>query len=383
MAVASPQVAIVGAGIAGLATAWRLRMRGIGVVVLERESEASLCAVASRAAGGMLAPSAEVQFEEMGLYHFAAESLRQWPRFADELERAAGLSVGYHDDGTLLVAVDRDDAEALRRLFRFQQEQGLNVSWLSTGEALDLEPFLSPRIAGAIHSPDDHQVDNRAVVEALIETLAADEAAELRFGSEVGSIESGSDSPTTVLADGTRIQTRVVVLAAGAWARSVAGIDPPIPMRPVKGQILGLRMVPPFGLRHVVRTLRGYLVPKASGTLMVGATAEEMGFDDRVTAGAAYRLLENAVEAVPGVEELELEGVWAGFRPAARDHQPMLGFTNLPGVAVAGGLYRHGILLAPIAAEEVAADVASYLANRTETSSLIAPFSPTRFAPST
>lgn len=368
-------VVVVGAGIVGMGVAWRLAEHGHRVLVLERERAGG---GASRAAAGMLAPAAEVQFEELDLYRLGRESLRRWPAFARALEAASGRAVGYRDEGTLVVAVDRDDAEALRRLYRFQREQGVPVAWLSAAEALELEPFLSPRIAGAVHAPEDHQVDNRAVGEALRAVLQRAEGVVLREGVEVVAVEPDAARPAVRTAGGERLEARAVVLAAGAWLRDLAGLPAPVPVRPVKGQMLALAMAEPFALRHVVRTPRAYLVPKADGRLVVGATAEEMGFDTTVTAGGVYRLLEGAVEAVPGVEELALVDTWAGLRPAARDHLPLLGFGAAPGVALAAGHYRHGILLAPVTADEVARDVAAYLAGRAETSPWTAPFAPTR-----
>jgi glycine oxidase len=191
-------------------------------------------------------------------------------------------------------------------------------------------------------------------------------------------------APQVVLANGIRIGAQVVVLAAGAWTREIAGLEPRPPVRPVKGQALALRRTAPFDLRHVVRGADAYLVPKPDGRLVVGATSEEQGFDVRVTAGALYRLLEGAVAVVPGVEELEVVETWAGLRPASRDHAPLLGFGKMPGVAFAGGHYRHGVLLTPITADEIAAAVDARLhgsaAPARETSTLMGPFSPDRFA---
>jgi glycine oxidase len=371
------RVLVVGGGIAGLATAWQLALLGIETRVLERGPTTGAAGAASRAAGGMLAPSAEVKFEEMGLYHFAAESLRRWPRFAETLEDASGVPVGYRTEGTLVVAVDRDDAEALRRLYRFQREQGLAVDWLAPAEALDAEPFLSPRLAGAVRAAGDHQVDNRAVMDALLAALRSSGASDFVPGAEVVAVEPDEAHPAVRLASGERLEGACVVLAAGAWVRAISGLEPPLPVRPVKGQMVSLAIEPPFALRHVVRTLRGYIVPKADGRLVIGATAEEMGFDHRVTGGGAYRLLEAAVEAVPGIEELPLVETWAGLRPAARDHLPLLG-EAAPGVVAAAGLFRHGILLAPIAAQELAQEIAARLAGRAETSPWLAPFSPAR-----
>lgn len=366
-------VAIVGGGIIGMALAWRLAERGRSVTVVERGRAGR---GASWAAGGMLASAAEVQFEEAEIYRFGRESLRRWPAFARALEAASGHDVGYRDEGTLVVADDRDAAEALQRLFRFQQAHDVPVTWLTAREALEIEPFLSPKLAAAVFSPEDHQVDNRAAVEALRSVLIEHPNATLREGVAVRAVEPG-ERPAAVTDDGERVEAHVVVLAAGAWSRGIEGIEP-VPVRPLKGQMLALQMARPFDLRHVVRSPHAYLVPKADGRLVIGATSEEMGFDTAVTGGGLYRLLEGAVEAVPGVEELAFVEAWAGLRPASRDHAPLLGESGAPGVVLATGHYRHGILFAPLTADELALEIDARLRDGGETSDWLAPFSPQR-----
>ena len=370
------EVVVVGGGIVGLAVAWRLAQRGHTVSVFE---QGELGRGASWAAAGMLAPTAELGFEELDLYRLGRESLHRWPAFARELEAASGQSVGYEATGTLVVADDRDSTEALRRLHRFQQEQQAAATWLAGFEALDREPFLAPGLPAAIFSPEDHQVDPRAVVQALAHVLRAHKAVAVHEQATVRAIEFDAKAPMVVLDDGTRIAARIIVLAAGAWVRQIGGLEPAPPVRPIKGQALALRMAEPFALRHVVRGPDAYLVPKADGRLIIGATSEEQGCDTRVTAGALYRLLEGAVAVVPGVEELEVIETWAGLRPASRDHAPLLGFGAMPGVAFATGHYRHGVLLTPVTADEVANVVEARLMGPTETSAWLAPFSPDRF----
>jgi len=371
-------VAVVGGGIVGLGVAWRLLAAGRSVRVFDQGAAGR---GATWAAGGMLAPAAEIGFEELELYRLSRESLTRWPLFGLELEAASGMGVGYDATGTLVVADDRDAAGALRRLYSFQQEQGVPVTWLTTDEALDREPLLSPRIAGAIWSPEDHQVDNRAVARALVAVVKGKEA--LQEHTPVLSVEPAAEpgSPAAiVLKGGERVTARVVVMAAGAWTGGVGGLEPRPPIRPVKGQLLALRMEAPLVLRHVIRTPRAYLAPKSDGRLVVGATSEDVGFDTRVTAGGLYRVLDGAVRVVPAVEELEVLETWAGLRPAARDHAPLVG-RAAPGVWLATGHYRHGILLAPVTADEVAREVGAALDGRDETSPHLAPFSPARLFP--
>ena len=372
-----PEVIVVGAGVAGLGVAWQLAERGRRVRVLDAGRAGR---GASWAAAGMLAPSAEVGFQELDLYALGTESLRRWRAFAAALEAASGLDVGYRDEGTLVVADDRDSARALRRLFAFQTEAGAPVEWLSGDQAADLEPLLSPRLPAAVLSPNDHQVDNRAVVQALVRAVRAARG-ELVEHAEVASVTPDAETPSVTLADGTRQSARAVVLAAGAWSPGLAGLAPGPPVRGVKGQALALRQDPERGLdlRYVVRGPDAYLVPKADGRLVVGATTEEGVPDRQVTAGGVYRLLEGAVAVVPGVEEMGWVEAWAAHRPAARDHAPLLGRSAHPGVFYATGHYRHGLLLAPVTAQEVAAEVDRALDGRPETAPVLAPFSPLRF----
>jgi len=368
-------VLIVGGGTIGLSIGWQIARAGRAVEVFDR---AEAGRGASWLAAGMLAPDAELQFEELDLYAFNRESLDRWPQFAEELEADSGQSVDYRDEGTLIVADDRDSAEALRRLFEFQQEHDLNVDWLTGEEAREIEPFLAPRLSAAIHAPFDHQVDNRKVVEALKAALQQN-GGTLREHTPVEQILPDDEAPAVVLDDGTRVEGSAIVLAAGAWSRGVEGLarDVRPPIRPVKGQMLQLQMELPFDLQHVVRGPDAYLAPKSNGRLLVGATSEEMGFDTRVTAGGLYDVLEGGWEVVPGIYDLPVTETWAGLRPASRDHAPLIGHADAPGVIFATGHYRHGILLTPITAQEVA-----HLLLTGETSTWIEPFSPRRFTQS-
>ena len=371
-----PDVVVVGAGLAGLGVAWRLAQRGRRVVVLEA-GEAGRGA--SWAAAGMLAPSAEIGFEELDLYALGQESLRRWPGFARELAETSGIDPGYRDAGTLVVADDRDSARALRRLFAFQTEHGVPVEWLTGDDAAEMEPLLSPRLPAAIFSPDDHQVDPRALVQALRQS-AERAGVGVRERCRVRHLELEGESVRVVAETGEPLAPAAVVLAAGVWSREIGGVEPELPVRRVKGQALALRLEPDRGLdlTHVVRGPDAYLVPRWDGRLVVGATSEDGVSDGRVTAGGVYRLLEGAVRVVPAVEEMELVETWASHRPAARDHAPLLGRVA-PGVFAATGHYRHGVLLAPVTADEVAAEVDRALDSAPETAPVLAPFSPLRF----
>jgi glycine oxidase len=369
---AETKIIIIGAGAVGLSIGWRLARRGAGVVIFERGAAGR---ATSWLAAGMLAPDAEIGFEELELYRLNRESARRWPAFVEDLESDSGMPVDFRTEGTLIVADDRDAAEALRRRYQFMREMGLTVEWLTGAEALEIEPFIAPHLAAAVHSPRDYQVDNRLFVDALAEAFRG-KGGELREHRPVRSIEPDAERPHVVLEDGERIAGSAVIVAAGAWSRTIEGLRarerPPI--RPVKGQMLELLIERPFDLRHVVRGPNAYLAPKSNGRLLVGATSEEMGFDERVTAGGLYHLLEHAWEIVPGIYDLPVVDSWAGLRPASRDHLPIIGYGEAPGVVMATGFYRHGILLTPVTSDEIAR-----LLLEQETSDWIEPFSPRRF----
>lgn len=357
----------------GLGVAWRLARAGRKVLVLERHTPGS---GASRAAAGMLAPIAELEFHEHELQAFALASQRRWPSFVQELEADAEFSVEYETTGTLMVAWDRDEAEALERHFRYQQELGFGVEWLSGRGLRRIEPMLSPRLVGGIHCPEDVQVSNRCLVEALARAARA-RGVEIRTGVDVERVQIVDGEATgVVLADGTQIDADEVVIAGGAWSRKLqlSGLLE-LPIRPVKGQMLGLQMDVRFPLiRHVIRRQGVYLVPKADGTLVVGATSEEMGFDARTTAFGMRTLLEGAWEILPGIDELPIKETWTGFRPASRDNAPLLGRTSIPRLSVITGNYRNGIQQSPLSID---AATASILGEAMPEEAL--PFHPMRF----
>jgi glycine oxidase len=322
----------------------------------------------------MLAPVTEAHYGEEELLRLNVTSLEMYPSFVAELERETGLDVGYRPCGTLLVARDNDDKAALSEVFAFQQRLGLDVRRLRSAEMRELEPALAPSVRGGIEVRGDHQVDNRALVRALLAACTArgvhfERARVARVLSEGGRVQILSD-------DGARIEADTVVVAAGASAGSIEGMSP-LPVRPVKGQLLHLRAVGGVALlEHNIRGLDVYMVARPDGRLVVGATVEERGFDDRPTAGAVHDLLRFAYELVPGITEMEMVEIVVGHRPGTPDNAPLLGPSSVPNVIVATGHYRNGVLLLPVTADAIARLVVTG-----ETPDEIAAFSPARFAP--
>lgn len=350
----STDVVVIGAGVVGLGIAWRLAQRGARVTVFDKNAAGQ---GASHAAAGMLAACAEAEPGEEALVALGRASQRMWPAFAAELRDATGIDVELREEGTLIVALTADDQARLMHDLAFQKGLGLPLDWISAAEARRREPHLGPRLAGAIVSPEDHQVDNRKLAAAL---RAAAEAAGVlvRERTAVARILVAEDRAAgVVLADGSHLAAGAVVLAAGAWSRQIEGIAPEVlpPVRPIKGQMVALRMDAAAPLiRHVVWGPNIYMVPRNDGRLILGATVEEKGFDKALTAGGVLSLLEAAWRVVPAIEELPVDEMWVGHRPGSRDDAPILGPAPIRGLVYATGHHRNGILLAPITADAVA-----------------------------
>jgi glycine oxidase len=349
----APRVAIIGAGVVGLGIAWRLAAHAT-VTVFERGKAGG---GASHAAAGMLAACCEAEPGEETLIALGRDSQARWPAFADELQRASGVDVGLRREGTLVLALTADDQATIAHHLEFQRRLNLPLEWLSPAATRAREPRLAGKIAGALFSPEDHQVDNRKLVQALrIAAEAADVTIHEHRPVKEIVVQSGQ-ARGVALEDGSVHPADIVVLAAGAWSRTIGGLPPDRrpPVRPVKGQMLSLRMdaVAPL-LTHVLWAPGVYLVPRRDGRLIVGGTVEEKGFDDTITAGGMLTLLEAAWRAVPAVEELPIDEIWVGHRPGSRDDAPILGPGPLDGLFYATGHHRNGILLAPVTADAMA-----------------------------
>jgi glycine oxidase len=345
-------IAVIGGGVIGLAIGWRLASTGFAVTVFDRGDAGR---GASWAAAGMLAPVSEAEPEEEALIQLALAAHAMWPAFAEELTAKSGVAIDYWPCGGLHVALNRDEVERLRFLQDFLARLQLDARWLSGTEARSQLPHLSPDTKAALLSPTDHQVDNRKLVAALRAVFLA-AGGSLREHAEVTELDLAAGRVAGILAGGRRYPADIVVLAAGAWS----GTTETLPVlqrpavRPVKGQMLSVRMdIPLTG--HILWRDGRYLVPRRDGRLLIGATVEERGFDDRLTAGGLFQLLEQARELLPGIDDLPIEESWSGLRPASRDDAPILGPSGVPGGLVyATGHYRHGILLTPITAAAIA-----------------------------
>ncbi len=354
-------VVVAGGGVIGTAIAWRAASAGLDVVVVDPECGDA----ASLVAAGMLAPVSESLFGEDALLRLNLLAAQRFPSFTAELEEATGHNVGLRREGTLAVAYDPGDHAALMRLTAFRRSAGLDAEELDSQACRRLEPFLAPDVRGGVLFAGDWSVDNRRYAAGLRKAMRAAGARTVR--DRVVRVRArGGRACGVRLADGSAlgaVDCATVVVAAGCWSGGVAGLPEAMrgAVRPVKGQLLRLRIpagMPPV-ISHTVRAMvRGadvYVVPRADGEMIVGATCEERGSDRTVTAGAVHDLLHDAMSVLPVTSELILAEACAGLRPGTVDNGPVVGTTGLDGLLVATGHYRNGILLSPVTADAAVA----------------------------
>jgi glycine oxidase len=354
----SADVIVVGGGVIGMSVAWAAGHTGRSVVLVDPDTREA----ASLVAAGMLAPVTEVAFGEEALLRLNLLAATRFPSFVDGLEHLTGNDVGLRRDGTLTVAYDAGDRAAVARLTDLRRSYGLAADELDPRECRRLEPMLSPDVRGGAFAADDWSVDNRRLLAAVRRAL--DKTGVHTTTGRVTRIDAtGEHVRGVTLDDGSVLTGDAVVLAAGAWSATIEGAPELLShtLRPVKGQLLRLRAPEGFPLpvRHTLRaTVRGYdvyLVPRADGELVVGATSEERGFDRTVTANAMHDLLRDAITLVPAVGELVVTETCVGLRPATRDNMPLVSATDVKGLIVATGHYRNGILLSAITSDAVLA----------------------------
>lgn len=372
----SSSVVIAGAGIIGLATAWRLLRQGFDVTVLDAEPVSG----ATFAAAGMLAPVAEVVWDQPTLYPLMVESGKLYRDFAQNIAEESGHDVGYIENSTFVCAGDAADRQTLSELVELQHDMGMEINRITATEARRAEPALGPGCVGAVDIPGDHQVNPRLLAEALLSILGdrviRTRAQEVIYASDRAIGLRGADG-NDYLAD-------EVVLAAGLNTADITGLPENLnlPLRPVYGDVLRLR-VPERLQPLVTRTIRGvvqgrpvYIVPRADGTVVLGATSRE---DDLtgVSAEGVHQLLRDAYRLVPGILDCEIYEMTARARPGSPDDVPMIGRVA-PGLTVSTGYFRHGILLTAIGSK-LTADVVAGRENDNDPA-LLSAVNPFRFS---
>lgn len=371
---------VIGGGIIGLATCFEFQDAGFEVTLIDPDPISG----ATHHAGGMLAPTAEVQYQQQELVPLMKESAQLYPDLIQRVARHTDHPTGYRTEGTLLIGADRADAQHLTELIAYIKAEELDIEALSTRQARQMEPALSPRIAKAAAVEGDHQLDPRLFARALFDAVLARGAQHVR--DTVTSITDSATHQTVTLRSGAHIEvdsSDVIVLAAGLGAAEITGwfeSEHPLQLRPVYGDVLRVRV--PESLQPLTtRVIRGfvedrpiYVIPRADGTVTIGATSREDQPHPR--ASAIHDLLRDAIRVVPGLEETEFLEATCGTRPGTPDDLPYLGQVH-DNLIVSTGYFRHGILLAALGAR-----TAVQLATGQQTSSAIAACDPFRHATS-
>jgi len=359
-------VAIVGGGVIGLLTAYRLAQSGATVTLFERDQPGQ---EASAAALGVLNPKAT---DSMPAAYTALEwaSLQLYPALAAELRAATGLDVGLRNGGVLWAIGAAAEHAALDAWLDWQRTAGIPVAPLTAAQARELEPALNADTRAAVHFCAAQHVDNVLLCRAL--ALAARQVGvQIRSGEPVVDIRVDGTRITGVQLSGGVHDCAAVILAAGSWSGGIPGLH--IPVRPMKGQALAVRAN--VVIQHAIQRVDTYVVPRRDGRILIGATVEEAGFDTRVTVEAMQTLLAAGVQAVPALCDATIVDMWAGLRPRAGDDLPIIGpVAACEGLYLATGHFRNGILLAPITAQLMG----EWLAGETPSVD-VGRFSPDRF----
>ncbi|MEM8676326.1 MAG: glycine oxidase ThiO [Cyanobacteria bacterium P01_G01_bin.67] len=334
---AARDILIIGGGVIGLAIAVELRRQGAKVTVVSKD----FMQAASHAAAGMLAPMAE-KLASPPLLELCLRSRWLYPEWTQKLEELTGVETDYLSCG-ILAPVFNQPSQIL---------DTPQTTWLDR-ESLELyQPGLGDRVVGAWWYPEDGQVDNRCLMRSLLQA-AQTLGVEIKEGVGVKAIQQKQGAVNGVLTDIGLLTAQHYVLAAGSWSSQLM----PLPVSPVKGQMLSLRMPQklhqPFPLQRVLYGDGVYLVPRQDGRLIVGATAESVNWTPFNTPQGIQSLLAKTIELYPAAAEWQIEEFWWGFRPGTPDELPIIGRSACENLFLATGHYRNGILLAPITASVI------------------------------
>lgn len=346
-------VLIIGGGVIGLSIAREMHKSGVGQITVADKGRAGR--EASWAAAGMLAPQAEADRID-DFYRFCSESRDLYPEFAEELKGETGVDIELDRSGTLYLALtDHDVGETFRR-FEWQRTAGLDVERLNDAECRSFEPAVSDGIREGLFFPNDWQVENRKLLAALIEFARLNSVEIIENAAVKNLIADGRRIVGAESVDGKTISAGHVILATGAWTSliKIGEVSLPVEVKPIRGQMICFKQSE-RRFRRVVYSPRGYIVPRADGRILAGATVEDAGFDTATTDEGIDALRKAALEIAPSLANLGIAEKWAGLRPFAADGLPVIGrLSQAENLYVATAHYRNGILLAPLTAKLVA-----------------------------
>lgn len=340
-------VIVVGGGIIGCAVARELAARGARVRLIEGRT---VGAGATQASAGILAPYIEGH-ERGPLFDLTLRSLAMYDDFIARTLEESAVDVEYRRCGSLEIAADDEAADAFRRVATAASD---GLQWLNALDARRLEPSLPGSIGGALLAPTHGYVAASSLTESLI-WAALRHGAELETGRHVRAIQRQHDALAVIADDGATWTAPHVVIASGSWASQLDTLDTAaLAVRPIRGQLLQLIWKGP-PLSHVIWGKNCYVVPWKDGRVLVGATIEDVGFDERTTAAGVRDLLDAVCELLPDAWGATFLDARAGLRPATPDALPIIGpSSTVEGLVYATGHFRNGVLLAPLTATIVA-----------------------------
>jgi glycine oxidase len=338
-------VAIIGGGIIGASIAFELAAEKLDIVVLDRQQPGR---EASWAAAGMLSPGPD-SLEALPLVPLAKESMRLYPAFVEAIEEISQKSTGFARHGTLEIFTAHDAESEREKMVAQHRALGLAIEPVSIDAARKSEPSLGHTMRAAAWLPQEATIDPRLLTEAV---LAAAESRGVRVQSDsaVTSVVLDGNRCTGIVANGTTISAKCVVVAAGCFSSGIDWLARYAPTRPVRGQMLALRAKSQI-LTRTLRSSNGYLVPRPDGRIVAGSTLEDAGFEKHLTPAGIQKIISGLLELVPALANAQLTDAWAGLRPGSPDNLPILGPTDVRGLFIATGHYRNGILLAPATAK--------------------------------
>ena len=344
-------IIVIGAGVVGCAVACELARRGASVRMLDDRPPGM---GATQASAGMLAPFTESKDRLDAFLELAVRSLDLYDGFVASVTSAAGATIGYQRTGTLEVATSREHMADLEDLAGRLKGRGVALRLLDARAARAEEPHLSADVAGGLFI-EPHGFVNAAELTRALAQAARCHGAVAIDGARARRISRGPGGIVVETTAGGPFSADAVVLAAGSWSAQleIEGVARP-PVRPVRGQLLHLAWRG-TNLRRVLWGERCYMVPWPDGTLLVGATMEEVGFDERTTVAGVQGLLDAACALVPGAAAAGVLSARVGLRPGSPDAMPIVGPSRvMDGLFYATGHFRNGVLLAPVTAQLVA-----------------------------
>jgi len=345
----STDAIVVGGGVIGCTIAWRLAQQGLKVRLFER---GKVGGEASRAAAGMLSPQAESQ-SKGPFFDLCLKSRLMYREFADELSDVSGIDVEYNDSGTLFVVLSGEDDEETTRWAAWQTEAGLPLQPFSEDDLRRIEPAVTESAIRAIFLPEEHQVENRRLMDSLKIAIKL-AGVDLIEDAEVTSLATAQDRVTGVVSAGKRFDAGSVIVAAGTWSsRLLEPLGLNVKVIPARGQMIAVKG-DGCPITRVVHSSSVYVVPRRDGRILIGATVEYTGFKKEVTVSAINHLLKAGLELVPSLGQFAVVETWSGLRPDTIDHLPIIGPSGIDNLILATGHFRNGILLAPVTAELVA-----------------------------